>query len=168
MSSEVAPVPSPSGPFASGPSGSLRSVPTPGPLSRSSCGCSWTAAASGLRRRTCRNKGALSARPCSSPPRFGRVVFVLTTHYLPGYKAGGPIRTIRNLVGSLGDEFDLRIFPSDHDFAEPTAYGGVHVNDWNRVEGALVFYADAAARRPTRLAATLRQSPHAASYLRCS
>jgi glycosyltransferase involved in cell wall biosynthesis len=84
------------------------------------------------------------------------VVFVLTAHYLPGYKAGGPIRTIRNLVGGLGDEFEFRVFTSDHDFAQPTPYSGVRINHWNSVEGAQVFYADAAARRPRRLAATIR------------
>jgi glycosyltransferase involved in cell wall biosynthesis len=90
-------------------------------------------------------------------PRKPRpVVFVLTAHYLPGYKAGGPIRTIRNLVGGLGDEFDFRVFTSDHDFSEPKPYSGVRINDWNQVDGAQVFYANAAAQRPLRLAATLR------------
>lgn len=84
------------------------------------------------------------------------VVLVLMAYYLPGYKAGGPIRTIRNLVGGLGDEFDFRVFTSDHDFAQPAPYSGVRINDWNAIEGAQVFYADAASRRPRRLAATIR------------
>lgn len=90
------------------------------------------------------------------PKRDRPVVFVLTAHYLPGYKAGGPIRTIRNLVGGLGDEFDFRIFTSDHDFAQSVSYADVRINDWNTVEGAKVFYADSAGCRPMGLAATLR------------
>jgi len=85
------------------------------------------------------------------------VVFTLTAHYLPGYKAGGPIRTIQNLVGSLGEEFDFRIFTSDRDLGQPSPYDGVTINEWNDHAGATVFYADAHARRPSRLAATIRE-----------
>lgn len=91
-----------------------------------------------------------------SAPRARPVVFTLAAHYLPGYKAGGPIRTIRNLVGGLGDEFDFRIFTSNHDFGRPEPYGGVAINAWNDVEGAKVFYADPSALRPARVAATIR------------
>ena len=31
-------------------------------------------------------------------------MLVITGYYLPGYKAGGPIRTLSNLVERLGDE----------------------------------------------------------------
>lgn len=89
----------------------------------------------------------------SSAPR--PVVVVLAGHYLPGYKAGGPIRTIRNLVGGLGDEFDFRIITSDHDYGTTQQFHGVAINGWNDVDAAKVFYADAAARRPWRLAATI-------------
>ncbi|MFM9009314.1 MAG: glycosyltransferase family 4 protein [Planctomycetota bacterium] len=83
------------------------------------------------------------------------VVLVLTTYYLPGYKGGGPVRTIRNLVASLGEEFDFRIITSDHDAGQAEPFAGMAINDWNTVAGAEVFYADAAARRPARLAATM-------------
>ena len=36
-------------------------------------------------------------------------VFTLAPHYLPGFKAGGPIRSIANLAAELGDEIDFRI-----------------------------------------------------------
>jgi glycosyltransferase involved in cell wall biosynthesis len=89
-------------------------------------------------------------------PNARPVVFILMAYYLPGYKAGGPVRTIRNLVGALSDEFDFRVFTSDHDFAQSAPYSGVRINEWNCVEGAEVFYANAAARKPRRLAAILR------------
>ena len=75
------------------------------------------------------------------------VVLVLTSHYLPGYKAGGPIRTIRNLVAALGDEFDFRIVTSDHDFGERRTFPSIATGGWNRVEAASVFYADRPALR---------------------
>jgi glycosyltransferase involved in cell wall biosynthesis len=83
------------------------------------------------------------------------IVLVLMAHYLPGYKAGGPVRTIRNLVASLGDEFDFRIVTSDRDYGTCQPYPDVTINGWNHVEQARVFYANAAARRTCRLAATM-------------
>jgi glycosyltransferase involved in cell wall biosynthesis len=82
-------------------------------------------------------------------------VLVLAAHYLPGYKAGGPIRTISNLVTSLGDDFDFRIFTADHDYGERKPFNGVAVNEWIQTSSALVFYADAAGLRPTRMARTV-------------
>jgi glycosyltransferase involved in cell wall biosynthesis len=83
------------------------------------------------------------------------VVLVLAAYYHPGYKAGGPIRTIRNLVASLGDEFDFRIVTSDRDYGDQQPFAGVGINAWNEVAGALVYYADAHAMRPLRLAQTV-------------
>lgn len=106
-----------------------------------------------------RGSGALLADPdgVTAVSRMRPVVLLLAGHYLPGYKAGGPIRTIRNLVATLGDEFDFRIITSDHDFGQRERYPGVTINGWNQVDKARVFYADASARRPRRLAATINE-----------
>ena len=40
---------------------------------------------------------------------YKKKILCLTDHYLPGYKAGGPIRSIANLVEHLGDEFEIYI-----------------------------------------------------------
>ena len=43
------------------------------------------------------------------------IILSFAGHYLPGYKAGGPIRSIANMVDQLGDEFDFRIVAGDRD-----------------------------------------------------
>jgi len=88
-----------------------------------------------------------------TPPR--PVVLVLTNHYLPGFRAGGPIRTIRNLVAALGDEFDFRILTSDRDCGADEPYADVPVDEWTGVGAARVCYADPPALWPRRLAATI-------------
>lgn len=93
------------------------------------------------------------------------IVLVPITYYLPGYKSGGPIRTLRNLVAALGDEFDFRILTSDHEVGERKPYAGVAFNAWTAIEGAHVFYADAAARRPWQLAATIAAAAPDIIYL---
>ena len=67
-------------------------------------------------------------------------VLVCTHYYLPGYKAGGPTRTLSNLVDQLGDQIDFNILTVDRDSGDKTAYPGVSVNDWNRVGKANVYY----------------------------
>ncbi|WP_187970291.1 glycosyltransferase family 4 protein [Aquibium microcysteis] len=84
---------------------------------------------------------------------------------LPGYRSGGPIRTIANLVEALGDAFDFRIVTSDRDATDERAYGGVDVDAWNRVGKASVWYASPAGRRLPALVRLVRDTPHDALYL---
>lgn len=68
-------------------------------------------------------------------------VLVIVDHYLPGYKGGGPIRTIANLVDWLGDEFEFYILTRDRDLGDETAYPDIQVNTWTQVRKAHVYYA---------------------------
>ncbi len=68
-------------------------------------------------------------------------ILIVADYYLPGYKGGGPIRTIANLVDWLGDEFDFYILTRDRDLGDETAYPDVQVNTWMRVGKAHVYYA---------------------------
>lgn len=68
------------------------------------------------------------------------VVLTFVGQYLPGFKAGGPIRSIVNMVQQLGDEFDFRIVTSDRDLGEAAPYPKVEVNKWTQRGKALVFY----------------------------
>ncbi len=61
-------------------------------------------------------------------------------YYLPGYKSGGPIRTIANMVERLGDEFEFKIVTADRDSGDEKSYPNIDVNNWNRVGKAEVFY----------------------------
>jgi glycosyltransferase involved in cell wall biosynthesis len=67
-------------------------------------------------------------------------ILILVPYYLPGHKAGGPIRSISNLVYYLKDEFDFYIITQDRDLGDTNSYQDIRVNDWNEVKGAKVFY----------------------------
>tara|TARA_B100001063_G_scaffold243244_1_gene273484 strand:+ start:4946 stop:6172 length:1227 start_codon:yes stop_codon:yes gene_type:complete len=69
------------------------------------------------------------------------IILCFVAYYLPGFRSGGPVRTIANFVDHLGDEFDIRIVTSHHDFLETRPYAGVLIDDWNSVGKARVFYA---------------------------
>lgn len=68
------------------------------------------------------------------------VILTLTHFYLPGYKGGGPIRTISSMVDMLGDEFDFKIITNDRDLGDDTPYPDVFVNKWQKVGKAQVIY----------------------------
>lgn len=68
------------------------------------------------------------------------IVLALVRYYLPGYKSGGPVRTIANLVDHLGDDIEFRVVTSDRDMLDEAAYPAIRVDAWNQVGKALVYY----------------------------
>ena len=67
-------------------------------------------------------------------------ILTFVGYYLPGYKGGGPIRTLANVVDRLGDEFQFKIITADRDFGDEKPYPKIDVNGWNRIGKADVFY----------------------------
>lgn len=67
-------------------------------------------------------------------------VLVFIKFYLPGYRAGGPIRTIANMVERLGDDFDFRVVTLDRDLGDKTPYPGMGRGVWVSVGKAKVMY----------------------------
>ena len=68
------------------------------------------------------------------------VVLAFTRWYLPGYQAGGPIRTLSNMVDRLGDGLDFRIVTQDRDKSDHLAYPGIDATDWNPLGHSRVRY----------------------------
>lgn len=68
------------------------------------------------------------------------IVLVLLSYYLPGYKAGGPIRSIANMVEALGEELDFRIVTCDRDIGEKAPFSQIEACRWVLVGKAKVFY----------------------------
>jgi glycosyltransferase involved in cell wall biosynthesis len=67
-------------------------------------------------------------------------ILIILPHYLPGYKAGGPIRSIANVVSWLGTEFDFKVITTDRDLDDANPYSGIEVNCWQTVQDAKVLY----------------------------
>jgi len=86
-------------------------------------------------------------------------------NYLPGYKAGGQLRTVCNMVNVLGDEFDFRIVTSDRDLGDLKPYDGIVADTWLRVGKALVYYVSSRRRGLSHIAHILNSTPHDVLYL---
>lgn len=72
-------------------------------------------------------------------------ILVFNKYYLPGYRAGGPIRTLANMVARLGDEFNFHIVTLNHDAGENSSpYEDIIPGEWSQVGKAQVMYLDSA------------------------
>jgi glycosyltransferase involved in cell wall biosynthesis len=85
-----------------------------------------------------------------------RRVLTLLSTYLPGYKVGGPIRSIENLVTAFGGEFHFSIVTLDRDLGDRFPFPGIVVNRWVRVGHADVLYLRPGLRGLLRMYALLR------------
>lgn len=68
-------------------------------------------------------------------------VLLFTGFYLPGYKGGGPIKTIKNLCSKVNEEITFNIITSDRDLGDTSSYTSVQCGEWNTLGSSEVFYA---------------------------
>ena len=92
-------------------------------------------------------------------------ILILLRHFLPGYKAGGALRMIANVVEEMGDDLDFRIITSDRDIGDAEPYRNVVVGAWNSVGNAQVLYVSARHQTFAGLAAVIRDTPHQVLYI---
>jgi glycosyltransferase involved in cell wall biosynthesis len=76
----------------------------------------------------------------SSPQR--KVILLFTDWYEPGYKAGGPIQSCKNIVSILKDDYDFYIVCSDRDLGDRQPYPNIPVNEWVKTSDSThIWYA---------------------------
>jgi len=67
-------------------------------------------------------------------------ILIFIDWYKPGFKAGGPIRSISNMVSQLKENYNFYIITRDTDYLESTPYSSIKSNEWNSIDGIKVFY----------------------------
>ncbi|MBL8000750.1 MAG: glycosyltransferase family 4 protein [Flavobacteriales bacterium] len=86
--------------------------------------------------------------------------------YLPGYKAGGPVRSMANLVDHLRDKVDLHIVTTDTDYTETTPYTGIVPDRWTVMPGGeKVWYASRTGVNAATWRKLLSEGPWATVYI---
>ena len=66
-------------------------------------------------------------------------VLCFTGHYLPAYRAGGPVKTIINMVQQLSN-IHFSIVTRDRDLGDDEPFKEVNINSWNNTGDASVYY----------------------------
>lgn len=67
-------------------------------------------------------------------------VLLFVPGYLPGFKSGGPARTVANMVDALGDEVTFKILCLDRDLGDKSPYDSVAHGAWNKQGKGQVYY----------------------------
>ena len=70
-------------------------------------------------------------------------ILIFIDWFLPGYKAGGPVRSVANMIEHLSDEFEFYIVTRDTEYLENNPYYHVISNQWNDfIPNVKVYYSD--------------------------
>lgn len=67
-------------------------------------------------------------------------ILLFSGFYLPGFKGGGPIRTIANMIDRLADEFSFAIYTSDRDLGDIEPYANVKLDAWQKLGEIDIYY----------------------------
>ncbi len=69
-------------------------------------------------------------------------ILIFIDWFLPGYKAGGPVRSMANMVDYLKDYYDFYIITRNTDYTENKPYESIKSDAWvDFSDGVKVFYA---------------------------
>lgn len=92
-------------------------------------------------------------------------VLTLADYYLPGTHAGGALRSLANLIATLGDDLDFRVITRDRDWLSDRRYPGITPGTWEQVGPAKVMYLSPETIHPSTLRRVIRDTPHDVLYL---
>lgn len=85
-------------------------------------------------------------------------ILIFVDWYLPGFKAGGPIRSVANMYSQLKNDYDFRIVTSDLDLHETTPYPTVKSDQWTKgPDGCDVLYLSQAKRNYNEIVKILKE-----------
>lgn len=67
-------------------------------------------------------------------------VLIVVGHFSPGFKAGGILRSVLNIIDHLHDRFEFLVLTRDRDFGDTAPYPDVATGAWVTVGNASVRY----------------------------
>jgi glycosyltransferase involved in cell wall biosynthesis len=92
-------------------------------------------------------------------------ILTFVGYYCPGYKAGGPLRTIANMVDHLGEDCEFLIVARDRDLGDTEAYPDFPLDQWVTSGRSSVFYLSPEKQTVSELAKVIQKTPHDVLYL---
>lgn len=74
-------------------------------------------------------------------------IIIFTNYYLPGFKCGGPIQSVKAITSKLKSDFDFYVFTSDRDLGDSEPYRNLRFNLWTNVDNTSVYYFSGSLRK---------------------
>jgi glycosyltransferase involved in cell wall biosynthesis len=62
-----------------------------------------------------------------------KTVLVIYEYFYPGFKAGGPVQSLVNLISAFSTEYQFSVLTSAFDLGESVAYPDITLNAWNEI-----------------------------------
>lgn len=72
--------------------------------------------------------------------RKSKKVLCFVAYYLPGYKAGGPLKTIKNMIDHFEGDFEFSIVTRDRDLGDTDTYSSIKPNEWMGLDSSKALY----------------------------
>lgn len=94
----------------------------------------------------------MTSSPAASDATSRPVVTLFMDAYLPGTRAGGPVRSVAHFVEELSGEYDIRIVTRDRDVGMSDRYPDATPGAWVDVGGASVTYVPSGPFEAVRIA----------------
>ncbi|GIU70081.1 MAG: hypothetical protein KatS3mg002_1317 [Candidatus Woesearchaeota archaeon] len=69
-----------------------------------------------------------------------RKILIFIDWYIPAYKAGGPVKSIANLIALLKHKVDFYIITGDRDEGDIIPFSNLVFNKWHSNDGYKVIY----------------------------
>ncbi|MEZ9590420.1 glycosyltransferase family 4 protein [Vibrio breoganii] len=93
-------------------------------------------------------------------------ILITSGGFYPGFKFGGPVRSICNLIDNLNDSYDFNVVSSDRDLSDVKPYKNIKVDQWsNSYKGNDVYYSSPGLFSLLKLALSLKGSHFDIVYL---
>jgi glycosyltransferase involved in cell wall biosynthesis len=78
-------------------------------------------------------------------------ILCFASYFLPGFRAGGPIRSLQRTIDALNADFEFKVVTRDRDLGSPVPYPGLIEDRWSEVEGISIWYLRGAISEPVTL-----------------
>ena len=92
-------------------------------------------------------------------------ILVFIDWYLPGFKAGGPIRSVAAIIHALKDEADFSIVTEDRDFGDDVPFSTIKTNCWTTSpDGVSIFYCSPDLKTENGIKKILSEKKHDTIY----
>ncbi|WP_375448116.1 glycosyltransferase [uncultured Fibrella sp.] len=66
----------------------------------------------------------------NEPTSKKKTLLIFVEYFLPGYKSGGPVHSISNLLSLLKNQYTIYLVSRDRDYKDDNPYAGIVTNQW--------------------------------------
>ncbi|MFC6664637.1 glycosyltransferase [Deinococcus radiopugnans] len=94
-----------------------------------------------------------------------KAILIIVDHYLPGFKSGGPVKSIANILNGLLDREQIDVLTKDRDLGDENPYNNIESNSWNKLNNYKVYYMSSDNVGILNIYKFLRRNPYRLIYL---